>query len=93
MTEERWQPPEGWDEEEETARYLNVAVSTLKRWRRQTRKTGRQIGPPFSYTGLGRGPIYHREKLQAWLQSNGPRPPRKQRPRGRITATTAEATP
>jgi hypothetical protein len=41
---------------EGTAAFLGVAVSTLKRWRRRTRKTGRQTGPPFSYAGSSGSP-------------------------------------
>jgi hypothetical protein len=89
---EGWQPPEGWDTQEETARVLNVALSTLARWRRQTRKTGRQTGPPWSYAGLDRLPIYHRGKRQEWLEQNGPKPPRMPR-RSRAQTHTTEINP
>jgi hypothetical protein len=93
LEQSSWQPPEGWDDEDVTAAALNKAKSTLARWRRETRKQGRQVGPPFSYAGLGRLPIYNRAKRQEWLEQNGPKPPRKPRPRSRVQSTTVEITP
>jgi hypothetical protein len=53
---------EDFMEEDETAKELNKAPSTLARWRRQRR------GPPFIL--VGRVPYYHRPSTRKWLIDN-----------------------
>jgi hypothetical protein len=91
LEQSSWQPPEGWDDEDATAAALNKAKSTLARWRRETRKQGRQVGPPFSYMGLNRQPIYNIAERLEWLRSNRPTLPRAPRARSRQRQHEASA--
>jgi hypothetical protein len=71
---------EGYESEEELALELGVAVATLKRWRRLTRKTGRQVGPKWSSADYTGRIIYSHEAKAEFLQSrehHAPRPPRQ----------------
>jgi hypothetical protein len=90
---DRWQPPPGWDDEEETARKLGKKASSLKRWRMLTKKRGVQVGPRWSFAGIGRTPIYSHEAQAEFLESNQPKPPRKPHPRSRATTTVTEINP
>lgn len=47
--------------EEQLAKELGVAVSTLRRWH------ARRIGPPRS--AVGRKFYYSRQKLEAWIEA------------------------
>lgn len=46
-----------------------VSEDTLKRWRRRTRREGRQIGPPFIKTETG-VVLYDEDELQQWIDQN-----------------------
>jgi transposase-like protein len=72
---------EGHDTEEELALELGVEISTLKRWRRLTRKTGRQYGPKWTTADYNGRVIYSHQAKAEYLQSREHRAPRPPRPR------------
>jgi hypothetical protein len=82
----------GFVDEETAARTLGVKRTTLQRWRRLSKKSGRQIGPPWTYAGIGRQVIYNSMQLVEWVHSNMPvlpRPPKRSRRVAQLEVMTA----
>jgi hypothetical protein len=74
----------GYDSEEVLAHELGVSVLTMQRWRRVTRRTGKQHGPRWTVVDYSGRIAYSHQHKREYLESRQHRAPRSPRQRAKV---------